>query len=250
MIKTATLTFLCCLFLCAPGNAQDSLSRKKSQEPIEHFYIANSFDGGIFSSALIKHTSGAPIPVTTDSYGKVRFSWFLNIGLSFNFNFSHHIGAFTGIDIKNIGYIENNSDASTVKHRVYTAGIPVGLKVGNMGRKRGYVFAGGGIDAPFHYKEKKFVVRGQKDLKFNEWFSQRTPTTMPYVFAGFVLNRGLIVKGQYYPGNFMNPGFTKAGAQPYAGTDVQLMMLSLGATFRYGKHKDYVTKQVSELKTM
>src|SRR6185312_6277682 len=107
--------------------------------------------------------------------------------------------------LKNVGFIEKRAD-TTIKHRTYNLGIPIGLKFGNM-RDRSYFFLGAGCDAPINYREKEFIKRGDKQ-KFNEWFSDRTPALMPYVFAGVSMAPGLTLKLQYYLNNYMNPDFT------------------------------------------
>ena len=227
---------------------------KKVREPIQKFYVGGGLDGALFSTATIKKTvvPAGGSPVTVSSSGRLRFSYVVNMGVSFNFNFGRHIGAFTGVDIKNIGFIEN-MNSMIAKRRTYNVGVPVGIKIGNMAKKGTYLFFGGGVDAPINYREKLFTIRDQK-AKFNEWFSERTPQVMPYVFAGIKLHKGFTVKAQYYPNNYLNPDFisTVGGlvTRPYWGYDVHLMQLSLGYAMRYSKKHDAVKKQVSGLNTM
>jgi hypothetical protein len=241
------LFIVCFVVPKARGAAADTAKAHKLQPPVEKFYVGNAFDGPIFSLANIETTSAGG--AKTSNLSVLRFSWFFNFGFTFNFNFSRHIGAFTGIDVKNIGYIVEDNDASTTKRRTYNVGIPVGVKIGNMARKKGYIFFGGGVDAPVNYKEKNFIIRAQK-TKFNEWFSQRTPEVMPYVFIGTVICRGLSVKAQYYPNNFFNINYKAPnGSQPYLNTNVHLYFLSLGAVMRYGK-RDLVKKHITDLKMM
>jgi hypothetical protein len=241
--------------LYAQKKTSDTSKIKKILPPIEKFYIGNSFDGAIFSTAFIQRTAmvtnpnGTTSTVTNNSLGTLRFTYFINFGLTFNYNFARHFGAYTGIDIKNIGFIEQDASANIVKRRTYNVGIPVGIKIGNMAWKKSYLFLGAGIDAPINYKEKSFVIRSNK-TKYNEWFSDATPQIMPYVFAGAVINRGLSFKVQYYPNNFLNPEYTRKGIKPFAGTDVQLLAFSVGIAARYGKHHDIVKKQITELNTM
>ena len=202
----------------------------KAEETLQKMYTSNSFDGGIFSTALISH-NGA------NSMGTLRFSYILNGGVSLHYNFDKHIGVFTGFDVKNIGFIEKFGDL-TVKRRTYNIGIPVGLKFGNMAHKGHYGFIGGGVDAPINYKEKQFTSRSHK-AKFNEWFSPRTPAAMPYLFAGARLRKGLTLKVQYYPGNFLNPNYKdKTGVEPYSGYDVNILYFSVGYTAPGIKKKD------------
>lgn len=197
------------------------------------FYFSNDFDGALLSTALQTQTPAGP-----GNVGTPRFSYFWNGGFNVNYDFSKVIGVFSGVSIKNIGFIEKSALVadSTIKRRVYTIGVPVGLKIGNL-KKRNYMFLGGGVDFPFNYKEKGYIVRNNKD-KFNEWFSDRTPRYMPYGFAGFSV-KSFYLKMQYYPGNFMNPDYIDVGnalvpnAKPYAAYDVQLLVFSIGFDIRY-----------------
>ena len=217
---------------------------------LKRFYIGSGFDGGIFSTATIKHTNmyqynGTVLTQTTNTMGTLRFTYVVNIGITFNLNVSRHFGLYTGLDVKNIGYIDKSSGL-TYKYRTYNLGAPIGVKIGNMMPKKTYGFFGAGADIPFNYREKYFSDRNEK-TKFNEWFSQRTPAVMPYVFAGMSITHGLSVKLQYYPNNFINPDFIKNGIQPYIGTEVHLMLLSIGFAVPVKEHHDMVKKHVSDL---
>jgi hypothetical protein len=244
------LSFLFSPAIYAKKPAADSL--KKVLLPVQRFYIATAMDAGIFSSATIQHTPlpppGSP-PVTTNKAGTLRFSYFINTGVTFNFNFSRHIGVYTGIDIKNVGYIESYN-GFTYKRRTYSIGAPLGIKIGNMAPKSTYAFLGGGADLPIEYKEKIFQIKSQK-TKINEWLSTRTAPVMPYIFAGIAVSRGYTFKVQYYPTNFMNPDYTDSkGNQPYLGTEVHLILFSLGFAIPLTKRHDIIKKEVSELHTM
>ncbi len=205
--------------------------------PVGHWYLSNAFDGAIFSTAIMDRP-GDYHKVTT-----VRFSM-LNIGYHFNYDFDEHFGIFTGLGIKNIGFIEkvdrpNTDKDSTIKRRVYTIGVPLGFKLGNLAKKH-YGFIGGGIDVPFNYREKGFVDRGSK-TKFNEFWSRRTPEYMPYIFAGFAYGKGSTFKVQYYPSNFFNTEYNETYATgptmyPYRGYNVNLLYVSLGIDIRYKMH--------------
>ncbi len=225
-----------------PGDDEVVFAPKK-------LFLSNSFDGSLFTFALdngpLPLNGGLPTTVST-----VRFTWFLNTGFNLNYDFSSTVGIFTGLGIKNIGYIEKIKPLdSTIKRRVYTVGLPVGIKVGNLKRKT-YGFLGGGVDVPFNYREKGYIRKGNKD-KFNEWFSERTAAYMPYGFAGVSFNPGIYFKIQYYPGNFMNADFIEdnsnigtVGTKPYTRHDLQMLMISVGLDIRYSnkmkiKHKEH-----------
>ncbi len=200
--------------------------------PAKKFYSSNALDACIFSTSTLQKPG-------VNKLSTLRFSYMLNFGFNFNYDFNKHIGILTGIGIKNIGFIDKIGD-STIKRRVYTIGAPVGIKFGNL-KKRTYGFIGGGVDVPFNYREKGFIKRGKKD-KFNEWFSDRTALIMPYVFAGISLDPGIAFKIQYYPTNFMNTDFTETSSgvlpvitKPYAGYNVNLILVSIGFDIRYTK---------------
>lgn len=217
----------------AQSNSIDSLKKMKLEAtPVQKFYWGNGLDAAIFSTALMQRTG------ESQKLSTIRFSYILNFGFNLNYDFNKHVGLFTGLGIKNIGFIEKIQD-STVKHRVYTIGLPLGIKFGNL-QSRNFGFIGGGLDIPFNYREKGFVHRNKKE-KMNEWFSDRTSTVMPYLFAGFSVKPGVTFKVQYYPGDFMNTDFTetKNGItyKPYAYFEkLNLLMLSIGMDIHYKKH--------------
>jgi len=222
------------LLLIAPSsgysqNKYDTSRYEFSQIPTRKLYRSAGFDGAIFSTADMKKT-GEKEKLTT-----LRFTLFFNIGHNFNYDLNDHFGIFTGVNIKNIGYIEKVGD-STIKRRVYTIGIPIGVKFGNLSH-RNFVFAGTGLDMPFNYKEKGYVTRGNKD-KYNEWFSSRTATFMPYFFVGVSVTPGVIFKLQYYPVNFLNTDYTSTANgisyKPYSMYEsLKLIALSVGWDIHY-----------------
>jgi len=203
---------------------------QKKQTPTGKAYFSTGIDGYLLSTTL-RQKAGESMTFSTP-----RFTAFLHLGLNVNYDFNKNIGLFTGINVKNIGFIEKfDAPDSTVKRRVYTFGIPLAVKLGNVKYGK-YLMLGGGIDFPFNYKEKGFVKRNDK-AKFNEWFSSRTPAAMPYVFIGAHIPL-MAVKLQFYPANFMNNSYTTLDANgnkysPYANYDVQLAMLTLGFDITY-----------------
>ena len=194
----------------------------------KRFYWSNGVDGALFQTSLLSR------PGRSNVISTLRFSYFFNFGLHLNYDKNDRFGLFTGLGIRNLGFIDKVKD-STIKHRVYAIDIPLGIKIGNL-NKRNFALLGGGINLPFNYKEKGFISRSHKE-KMNEWFSGRTPFVMPYVFIGHSFNPGTVVRLQYYPGNFMNPSYSFSNGintfYPYAGYDVHLMMISLGIDLHY-----------------
>lgn len=229
MKSKTTLKILACALL-STGLSMVANGQAIENRQVNKAYWSNGIDGYILSSAI--NGNGATDP----NIGTPRFTAFFHIGTNLNYDFNKNVGIFTGFSIKNIGFIEkfNNPD-STVKRRVYTFGIPLGFKFGNL-KHGSYLIAGGGVDFPFNYKEKGFIDRGDKD-KFNEWFSTRTPSVMPYFFIGAHLRPVMAIKLQYYPANFMNPNFSETiggtKVYPYKDYNVQLLMLTFGFDINY-----------------
>jgi hypothetical protein len=220
-----------------PASAQNTevttesttIELREQRVPIRKAYIGNSFDAAIFSTSFLSKEGNSS--KTTP----LRFSMWFHIGATYNYNFNSTFGVYTGLDLKNIGFIEK-ADGYKMKKRVYTLGIPVGVRIGDL-KDRFYFLAGGGADLAINYKEKTWDLDDKKH-KFNEWFSSRTPLVMPYVFAGVCFHPGVVVKVQYYPVSFLNQDFTetKGGVQlqPYAAYDkVNLLLFSLGFDMKY-----------------
>ena len=241
MKSRLTLLLASCLALTtAPAFAQitdtsyisESETVYSDMEPVKqrHTYFSNALDAGIFSSAILEK------PGVNRELSYLRFTFGMNLGFHFNYDFDEHFGIYTGLGIKNIGFTDKISD-STIKRRVYTIGVPLGFKIGNLGGRQ-FIFLGGGIDVPFNYREKGWVNRKNK-TKFSEWFSDRTPDVMPYLFAGASFKPGITFKVQFYPSNFLNTSFeedadpTGYRAKPYRGYDARLLLLSIGFDIHY-----------------
>lgn len=213
------------IILCWAMFSLPALQKANAQVSYKKTYWGNTIEIG-FATALLSNA------VKNDKITPLRVSNVFNIAFTLNHDFSKALGMYTGAGIKNIGFIEKAGADSTVKRRAYCLEVPLGLNIGSLYRRR-YVTHGGGADLAFNYKEKGFVKRGDKQ-KFNEWFSDRTPLVMPFVFAGFSFNPGLVLKLQYYPQNFLNTGFiNESGVKPYAGYNVNLFILSVGVDIHH-----------------
>lgn len=198
----------------------------KYPEPHGGIYKTSGGNGPLLSFASMMF-NGEPLQNIP------RFSWFFNKGTHFNIDYAKDFGIFSGINIKNIGLISKPSDSVKLKQRVYSIGIPLGFKVGDVSGGSFFIFAGGELDFAFNYKEKEFL-RGKKK-KFNEWFSNRTPILMPSLFAGFRMGPGFGLKAQYYLNNFFNPDFkttsNRTPVYPYESLKANLFFLTLSYNF-------------------
>jgi len=153
-----------------------------------------------------------------DETGNImRFSPFFNLQTNINYDVNNSFGLYTGLAIRNVGFIYDVPNSSTrMKYRNYTLGIPVGIKVGKM--DGAFVYGGYEIEFPLNYKEKTFENEVRED-KFNVWFSDRCPAFYNTVFLGVNLPYGANLKFKYYLTSFHNKDFeeTKDGVttKPY-----------------------------------
>jgi hypothetical protein len=233
--KYYLLPLLLCLLQLA-ALAQDStttttvIEMKFDRYPSSHkrSYVTWGGDGPLLSSGSVKyadeHVRNIP-----------RFTIFFNVGNSFNYDFGRNFGIFTGINIKNIGLITKDNDSVKLKRRVYTVGIPLGFKIGDLRHGSFFFFAGGSYDLAFNYKEKRFV-NGNKVHKFNEWFSDRTALFMPSVFAGVRFSPGFGLKLQYYPNDFFNKDYkeTVNGVTTKPNINVESKMFFATISYDFG----------------
>ncbi len=172
----------------------------------------------------------------------VRFSPVFNVQVYGNFDFNKYFGLIAGGSIRNVGFINGNTDADNSgikkKYRNYNFGIPVGIKIGNLNKL--FLYGGYEIEFPFHYKEKTFIDGTKQDAKISTWFSSRTPSFYNTVFAGIQFPYGLSFKFKYYFTSFFNEGFTETvGGEvlmPYKGYKANVFYFSLSyALFQNNK---------------
>lgn len=213
----------------AASDGKVSISFGKYPKKRDNVYVTSGLSGMLsFADMKLNGEHMRNIP---------RFSFIFNYHVSFNKDITRHLGAFTGLEFKNIGLISKPTDSLKLKQRVYTLGVPLGLKIGDV-TGGAFFFFGGELDLALNYKEKQFVD-GKKVHKFNEWFSDRTPLIMPSLFAGLRIH-GFGLKVQYYPQNFFNRDFSTGSTgnktYPYKGTEGNLVFATFGYTFKGVKY--------------
>ena len=167
---------------------------------------------------------------------RMRWSPVFNLGTQVHFDGGEYFGVYSGIDVKNIGFIyqDPSNNNNKVIQRTYNAGIPVGIKIGNL--RKFFFYGGYQFELPVVYKYKSWDSsdRGGAKTKFTQWFSDATPTTMHSFFAGVQFYGGLNLKFRYYLNNFVNPDYVRNGNQINAGLDVQVFSISLVASLLKG----------------
>ena len=160
----------------------------------------------------------------------IRWAPVFNVQTFFNYDASKNFGLFSGIGVRNVGFIYDEDEATRKKYRTYNMGIPFGIKAGNF--EKTFVYAGYEIEFPFNYKEKTFV-NNQKS-KYTEWFTDRVPTVYHTVLIGVQLPKGVNIKFKYYLTGFFNQDFVQVDGttgdpyKPYENLDVNVFFFSIG----------------------
>jgi hypothetical protein len=177
-----------------------------------------------FTKAFTDSYSGASL-----SGNNVRFTMFFHVGQYLHYDVSKNFGLFSGLVIRNIGMITDETLPQTVAltgssvppsykqykiiRRQYTLGLPLAFKIGDFD-KHLYFFAGGEYEMAFHFKEKYWTgnyERSGSKTKKTEWFSNQTPTFLPSVFGGFQFPGGVNVKFRYYLTDFLDSNYKGNG---------------------------------------
>lgn len=156
----------------------------------------------------------------------VRFSPFINFATQFHKDFSEKSGFYTGLAIRNVGIITDLNDSVRVKQRVYTLGIPIAVKFGDMNGNLAAI----GIDNEFavNYKQKVYV--NEEKSKSNIWFSDRTKIYLPSVFVEFKSKMGNYIRFKYYLTDFLETDNQKINVPgvDYSPTQSNMMYVSVG----------------------
>jgi len=155
----------------------------------------------------------------------LRFSPVVNIQNMVNIDKSEHFGLFTGLALRNVGFIYDVPGTTTrMKYRTYNIGIPIGIKIGNLSDK--FLFAGYELEIPVHFKEKEFI--DENKTKNSVWFSSQVNTFNHTLMAGVQLPYGATLKFKYYLTNFFNKSYTRSdGSKPYENADYNVFYFSL-----------------------
>jgi len=160
----------------------------------------------------------------------LRFSPVVNFQVMLNKDLGKNFGLFTGLALRNVGYIVNDYIDSNglqykKKFRSYNIGIPFGLKVGNLDKT--FFYAAYEIEFPLTYKEKTYDG-GDKIDKITGWFSSRQELFQHGFFVGIQFPYAVSLKFKYYLSEFHNRDYTNnAGVKPYGGLKSNIYYFSL-----------------------
>ena len=174
--------------------------------------------------------------ITDNGVGKgstLRWAPVINLQGTYNYDLNQNFGLFSGIGVRNVGYIYDNYQERTEqghyykkKFRSYNIGVPLGIKFGNLGKT--FFYGGYEVELPFVYKEKTFD-QGDKVSKITGWFSNRMELFQHGIVAGVQFPYGFNVRFRYYLSEFHNQDYTQSdGVKPYAGLESHVMYFSVG----------------------
>ena len=163
----------------------------------------------------------------------LRWAPVFNIQSMLNRDLSNRIGFFTGIAVRNVGYIyENYLDPSNdaiykKKFRSYNLAVPAGIKIGNLNRT--FIYGAYEVEIPFLYKEKTFDG-GDKINKITGWFSPREKQLQHGFLLGVQFHHGMNLKFKYYMSEFHNRNYIdRAGNKPYEGLKSNIFYFSISS---------------------
>ncbi|MFN4123194.1 MAG: hypothetical protein ACK4GL_07810 [Flavobacteriales bacterium] len=204
------------------------LSGLAQEESPKRTYVKTA--GEIIFSAGVLEIQGAQVdPV-------VRFSAFFQSQEQLHIDISKNIGIYTGIGSRNIGFINRINDSIRIKQRVYSIGIPLALKIGNM-RYGNFLAIGGEAEFFTQYKQKTFLNQRQNKVdKFSEWFSNRVNVFNPSVFAEYNFDGKRYIRLRYYLNDFLvsnKQSYRLSGGSaeiPFIAERSTLFYISFGTT--------------------
>lgn len=130
----------------------------------------------------------------------VRFSGFFHFQTQAHYDFNKFAGVYTGIGMRNVGFINKLNDSVRIKQRSYSLGIPFAVKLGDM-NERVWVAAGAEAELMFAYKQKVFY--GGQKFKNHKWFSDKVNLFNSSVFAEVKFKRGGYIRAKYYLKDFL-----------------------------------------------
>lgn len=185
----------------------------------------------IFSSGDVKDGDMKIDPV-------VRFSGFFHFQTQAHYDFSNFAGVYTGIGLRNVGFINKLNDSVRAKQRSYSLGIPLAFKLGDMNEKVWFA-AGAEAELMFAYKQK--VYFGGQKFKNHKWFSDKVNLFNPSVFAEIKFKRGGYIRAKYHLKDFLQKDKQdiRLFGVPYEFTpeESKLFYLSIGSAIEPKKAK-------------
>jgi hypothetical protein len=175
-----------------------------------------------------------------------RYTAFFHIADYINFDIMDNIGLYTGLAVRNVGFIYDEDIPQKTIRRSYSLGVPIALKLGSF-KNNIYFFGGGEYELLFHYKAKRWLSNDRDGTKIKDtsWFSSKTERFIPSVFAGIRFPGGINVTFKKYLGDFLDKDYVgpDLGQQDVAFADytqLDLYYISVSWQFRVDKVTHYI----------
>jgi hypothetical protein len=196
----------------------------------------------------------------------MRFTLWLNYTHQKHVDFNKNLGIFTGVSIKNVGFItekeifKSTNDLGekvesipyeTIKRRIYTLGIPLALKIGDV-EKNFYVYGGGEIGLALAYKEKRFENSVKKSK--TSFLGSETNLFQPSIFTGIQLPGGLNIQYRLFLNNMLKQDYGNGTEYDQSGFSKSLIQY-ISICFNLGS-KDWkkygitYSNKTNEIKSM
>jgi hypothetical protein len=189
--------------------------------PVTSGEIILSQNQSSFTSSFLNSYSGAEL-----NESNVRFTIFFHLGQYFHYDASNNFGLYSGLAIRNVGMITDETLPQTVSltgqpvnysnynivRRQYMLGVPLAIKLGSF-KDHFFFYAGGEYELAFVYKEKYWTDsfdRSGPKTKSVDWFGSQTPLFIPSVFGGVQLPGGFNLKFTYFLTDFLDNTYTVA----------------------------------------
>jgi len=232
------------LLIALMFSSLQALAQKKGRataHPLKEWYGVSAYEF-IFSFGSVRNNGQ-----TLDNV--VRFTPFFNPQHQSHYNFSSGMGLYTGIGIRNVGFINKITVAAeeevTLKQRAYSLGIPLAVKLGNM-EGGTYLAVGAEAELMFHYKEK--IQQGDNSSNTSSWFSSEVNLFNPSLFADLRFSGGTFLRFRYYMNDFLkNKDMSfylpvSGAAVSYRPEKSTMFYISIGTAFKI-RQKKRLTKE-------
>jgi len=200
----------------------------------------------VTSGALLFQFANVELANSNVTNTPPRFTCFFHWGQYYHFDIADNIGFYTGLAIRNVGFIYDEELPQKTIRRSYTLGVPIALKLGSF-KNHLYIFGGGEYEMLFHYKGKRWYSNERKGskVKDTEWFSNKTELFVPSVFAGIQFPKGFNIKFKYYLGDFLNLDYTGSdlGENNVSFSDftkLEMFYISICWQFRTDRVRNYI----------
>lgn len=177
------LIIACLLFLYQENKSQNVYTMSAG----ESIFSLSSFDAGNYDVKPI-----------------LRWAPFFNYQQQLHVDFSKSAGLYSGIGVRNVGFINRISETDTdytVKERSYALAFPLVFTFGNL-QDGPSIGIGGEAEFMVAWK-RKVILDGKKIDKPHEWFSDETSPINPSLLLELKFHKRQYIRVKYYLADFL-----------------------------------------------